>query len=165
MKLKTVIFSFFLLGYALLWGGILEVCRACVYFYFSIKGIPLPELSEFFLRTCYSTNGFSSFHTYVEVMLVPFLVSLLLIFRLHKSSSGSSAGISPMEILLYCFCVETLLGMFLLLIFILPLSGVFFPEVLNPPEMQTPIAVIVHYAFLLLVVAVPLTFLLWRIKK
>ncbi len=98
-------------------------------------------------------------------MLVPFLVSLLLIFRLHKSSSGSSSGVSSQEILLYCFCVETLLGMFLLLIFILPLWGLFSPEVLNPPEKQTPIAVIIHYAFLFLIAAVPLTVFLRRIKR
>ena len=164
MNMKTVIFSSLLLVYTLLWGGILEVCRRCVYFYFSVDQYPLPPIPEFFLKTCYSTNGFSAYSTYIEIMLIPFMISLF-ICLLNKKLSRFNISVPTQEILLYCYCIETLLGMFFLLVFILPLSGRFSPEVLNPPNMQTSIALYIHYSFIVFAIVLLVTALLQEIKK
>lgn len=144
----------FHLVYSAVWGLLLEVVRDFIWFG---KFDELAAPTAFIVVDCCSLNGFSPYLTYVEIMLIPLGVIWLFL-------EGEYFVLNQFQ-KLYCtfgiFAFQTLLGLTLLMIMLVPLSQWHRPEILNPPQQPTVIAIVIHYSFIVLALAV-LVWLLWR---
>lgn len=146
----------FNLVYSAVWGFLLEVVRDFIWFGKFDDVLAAP--TAFIVVDCCSSNGFSPYLTYVEVMLIPLGVIWLFL-------AGKDMVLNQFQ-KLYCafgiFAFQTLLGLTLLMIMLIPLSQWHRPEILNPPQQPTVIAMAIHYSFVVVVSAVSV-WLLWRI--
>ena len=141
MKLFMFIFIFL---YSLLLGFIAEVVRSYSYFFF-IKQFVAPGLTRIVAKDIYAYEGFSSYLTLSELMLLPTMVMacLLLIFSKYFSANHR-------EYKLYgvIYCIITLLALSIILILILPLREMYRPEISDPQLTPTYIGVGIHMIFI-----------------
>jgi len=151
--MTKIVCILFLTAYSLVIGAFLAVARAFIWNmnrHFGEEALPL--LTEFIVVTCYSTNGYSPYYTCAEFMFIAmFLLWIPLI--LYRND------VRDCLLMTMCgFMGQTFAGALLGTIILIPLWGLWCLELLNPPQMPTPIAVAIHhialwsFVFLLVVI-------------
>ena len=135
---KTVCILF-LMSYSFVIGGFLAVVRNFIWNMARRDESPLPLPTDFIVVSCYSTNGYSPYWTYAEIMLIAvFLLWIPLI--LYRND------VRDCLLMTMCgFMGQTFAGALLGTIILIPLWGLWCLEWLNPPQMPTPIAVAIHH--------------------
>lgn len=148
----NIVYKFFLgvgcLIYAFACGVILELARIVV---LSFNSMTLPAFPHFVIYDLYSDGLYSAYCTYIELMIIPFLIAITAKLLFKKLSSY--------RVFISFFCIETMLLVTLLAIILLPLYSGIMPDQLVTDELkqQTKSAYIIHggvIALILLFIAV-----------
>ena len=127
-----------LLGlYACVWGFLLGVTKS-FFFFTVVQRRPISAIPQFLFTDWLTQNGFSDYPIYVELMLLPFVA--MCCFLLIKECGAFLRRYGKMSAELVfelTFCCETMFGLLLLTVMILPLYFEPHPEMLHPaPDMS-----------------------------
>ena len=133
----------FLTSYSFVIGGFLAVARSFIWNMARRDESPLPLPTDFIVVSCYSTNGYSPYFTCAEFMFITvFLLWIPMI--LYRNN------VRDCLLMTMCgFMGQTFAGAVLGTIILLPLWSHWSLELLDPPQMPTPIAISIHYIALL----------------
>lgn len=159
IRVAKAVYCGFILAYSTVVGAILALMRDFVCNFFKANHLELPAPTKFIAEYCYSSTGYSPYFTYVEIMLIAaFLIWIPVIVCGKTAKSGLSAAMCG-------FMGQTFLGALVALLILAPLVTVWRPELLNPPEAPTAMAVCIHYAAIISLVFALLVILRRRAKK
>ncbi len=145
--LKT--FAIILLAlYAIAWGFLLGITKS--FFYFTVvQRHPISALPKFLFSDWYSPGAFSDYPMYLELMLLPFVfMCCFLLLKECRFFLRKYGKISAELVFESAFCLETMFGLLLLLVMILPLYFTSRPDMLQPAPDMTLAANLAHWLFI-----------------
>lgn len=134
--------------YAVAWGFLLGITKS--FFYFTVvQRHPLSALPKFLFSDWYSPGAFSDYPMYLELMLLPFIaMCCFLLLKDCRFFLRKYGKISAELVFESAFCLETMFGLLLLLVMILPLYFTAQPGILQPAPDVSTIANLAHWLFI-----------------
>ncbi len=159
LKVSAVI----LLGlYASVWGILLGITKS-FFFFTVIQRHPVSALPKFLIADWYTQSTFSDYPFFLELMMLPFFT--MCCFLLLKECNfflRKYGKISAELVFEATFCIETVFGLLLLTLTILPLYFSPRPEKLQPSPDMTAVANLAHWLFIASLLLFSVTYIFYR---